>query len=431
MNVIHVCTTADQGGAAKAARRLHNGLVAMGVRSRIMEALGSSDDEDVLHYNPLAPAPAALGRTFFRIARRWQRFSFRNTKRHFTPEWSIAGWRLASQLPTCDAVNLHWVADFLDYRALPAMAAKTTFTGGCHYTGSCERFTERCSCCPQLSVSYHNADITRRILDRKRRIFARIPRSRLTLVCPSRWIAGEAGRSSVCQNFDIRIIPNGLDTRQFAPMEQAEARRRLGLPSDARIILFVSDLVDDRRKGLALLLEAFDFLRNIPRLMLVTMGRGDTSLLTGPFFRHLGTVHDADRLRAAYSAADIFAVPSLQDNLPNTILESMACGTPVVGFSVGGIREVIVDGQTGLLAPAGDSNALAVSLRCLLENSQKRQAFSGESRLRIEREYSVELQAERYFALYSELAGPTSGVNPHKARLAANLEERRTGHVSS
>ncbi len=242
--------------------------------------------------------------------------------------------------------------------------------------------------------------MTRRILNRKQRIFARISPARFTIICPSRWLAREAGRSAICQRFDTRIIPNGVDQRDFFPVEQTEARRRFNLPTEARIVLFVADQIEDRRKGFRFLLKAFDAIRAIPGLLLVTLGRGDTSFLTGSLFRHLGPMHDTGSLRTAYSAADVFAIPSLQDNLPNTILESMACGTPVAGFDAGGVGEAVIDGQTGLLAPTGDASAFAASLRAILEDRMLQRALGGESLARVGREYTVILQARRYAALY-------------------------------
>ena len=413
VSVTQICTTAVCGGAARAAHRLHKALAEEGVHSRMLVAQRFSADEETLEYNPLAPAPAALGRLFFRLCRRWHRPSFRKAGAYFTPDRTPMGWRLVSQLPACDLVHLHWVADLLDYRTLPRLTARVpvvwtfhdmnAFTGGCHYSGPCDRYTRRCGACPQLKTSSGENDMTRRIMDRKLLAFARVPPARLVIVSPSHWLARAAGHSMLCRNFDTRVIPNGVDAGEFYPVEQNEARRRLDLPAGARIVLFAAENIDDRRKGFRLLLDAIGGLRDIPDLLLVTLGRGDTTLLTGPLFRHLGPLHNRERLRDAYSAADVFAIPSLQDNLPNTILESMACGTPVAGFDAGGIGEAVSDGHTGLLARDGTAAGLAGVLRRILEDRPLRQAMAIESRLRIEREYTVQLQARRHASLYKEI----------------------------
>ncbi len=413
VRVLQICTTAVHGGAAKAAHRLHRALAKEEVKSRMLVAQRCSANEDTLEYNPVAPAPATIGRVFFRLGRRWHRPRFRKAGAYFTPEWTLTGWRLASQLPPCNLVNLHWVADMLDYRTLPQLTDRVpvvwtfhdmnAFTGGCHYSETCERYAAQCGACPQLKTSSGENDMTRRIWNRKQRIFARISSDRFTIVCPSRWLAGEAGRSTLCQRFDTRIIPNGIDPQEYYPIEQIAARRRFNLPAKAKIVLFVADQIEDRRKGLRFLLRAIDAIRTVPGLLLVTLGRGDTSFLTGPLFRHLGPMQGVESLRYAYSAADVFAIPSLQDNLPNTILESMACGTPVAGFDAGGVGEAVVDGQTGLLAPTGNEFAFARNLRSVLEDTLLRRAFGCESLARIGREFTVTLQARRYATLYREI----------------------------
>lgn len=411
--VTQISTTDLWGGAARAAHRLHRTLGAAGVMSHLLVARRYGNDPGVVEYNPLAPAPAFLGRGYFRLVRRWHRPPFEKAGAYFSLDRTLTGGRLLSQIPPSDVVNLHWVADLLDYRSLPALAARTpivwtfhdmnAFTGGCHYSGWCQRFTGRCGSCPQLVTSTGDGDMTRRVLERKEAILTRVPRSRLVVVSPSEWLARETRRSHLFGEFDARVIPNGLDLHEFRPMERAEARRRLNLPPDAPIVLFVADLIEDRRKGLRLLLKAFQRIRPIPGLLLVTIGRGGCGPIPPHASRHLGSLSDSEDLRAAYSAADAFTIPSLQDNLPNTILESMACGTPVVGFSAGGVGEAVVDGETGLLAPTGDFEALAAALQRVLEDRPLQRRLGQNARARVQREYAIELQARRYAALYAEL----------------------------
>ncbi|HWA08593.1 MAG TPA: glycosyltransferase [Opitutaceae bacterium] len=420
--VTQISTTDVRGGAALAAHRLHCALAGAGVRSQMLVAQRFGVDAGILEYNPFTPAPPALGRALFRLGRRWHRPSVRSAGAYFSPEWTLTGWRLLSQVPPCDVVNMHWVADLLDYRTLPRLAARVpvvwtfhdmnAFTGGCHYSGSCLRYREKCGACPQLITSGGEDDMTAGVMRRKLRILRRVPRSRLAIVCPSAWLARETLSSALFNDFDVRVIPNGLDPHQFHPMAPAEARDRLKLPHDARIVLFVADKIEDQRKGLGLLIKAFESVRDIPGLLLVTLGRGSSAMLAGLPCRHLGALHDPALLRAAYSAADVFAIPSRQDNLPNTILESMACGTPVVGFDVGGVGEAIVDGETGFLAPVGDAAAFAAALRRILEDPRLRGQMAHEARARVEKEYTVRLQALRYAALYREMleAKPSAAV---------------------
>lgn len=423
MIVTQISTTDVIGGAARAMQRLHGGLAAAGVRSQLLVAQRFGADPAVRQYNVLAPAPAALGQLFFRATRRWNRPPVSEAGAWLSPDRTMAGWRLLAQVPECDVVNLHWVTDFVDFRTLPALARRqplvwtlhdmNAFTGGCHYTGDCARFRGTCGSCPQLITSTGESDLTRQVMLRKQKIMAQIGPSRLTVVTPSRWLAQEAGRSLLFRDFPIRVIPNGIDPAEFHPVDRAEARRRLGLPPDALIVLFVADSIEEPRKGFKLLLEALAGLHGVPKLLLVTLGRGQGPVLAGLPSRHLGSLPDAESLRLAYGAADVFAIPSLQDNLPNTILEAMACGTPVVGFATGGIGEAIADGQTGLLAPPGDPAGFGRSLRAILVNAELRQKFSAGARSRAVEEYGVLRQAQRYAALYREAVTASSG---HLAR---------------
>lgn len=415
LRVTHVSTTDVKGGAARAALRLHRRLRATGVASRMLVAQRFGDDPHVIKYNPFAPAPEMVGNAFFRLSRRIHRPSVDKAGGYFSPDWNLTGWRLPSQLPPTDIVNLHWVADLLDYRSLPGIAARhpmvwtfhdmNAFTGGCHYSGLCERFVQHCGSCPQLMTTTQDDDMTRRVIERKRHVLERVARSRLTVVSPSEWLARETRRSALFRKFDVRVIPNGIDLEEFRPMPRAEARTRLNLPPDARIVLFVADLIADRRKGLRYLLKAVQQLEKIPGLLLVTLGRGEHEAFKDHAVRHLGTLDDSEALRAAYSAADVFAIPSLQDNLPNTILESMACGTPVAGFAAGGVSEAVVSGETGILAPTGDAGALASALYRILLDQELQRRLATNARERVVREYGIELQARRYAALYEEMMG--------------------------
>jgi glycosyltransferase involved in cell wall biosynthesis len=292
------------------------------------------------------------------------------------------------------------------------------FTGGCHYSGLCERFTARCGSCPQLMSSKEEDDMTRRVLDRKSELLARVASERLTVVSPSAWLATEARRSTLFGRFDIQVIPNGIDVQEFRPVPRLEARARFNLPAEARIVLFVAEQVADRRKGLRLLLKAFQQLRAIPNLLLVTLGRGGHDAIPSGKVRHLGSLDSSESLRAAYSAADVFAMPSLQDNLPNTVLETMACGTPVAGFAAGGVGEAVVHGESGLLARTGDFSGLAAALRAILENSRLHAEFSAKARERIEREYTIERQAGRYAALYERVIAGFRATAPEPRSLA-------------
>jgi len=428
IEAVLVSTNDVRGGAAKCASRLHDALPGAGVRSRMLVANRTRPEPAIVEYNALAPAPAALGRLAFRLARRLFRPAVRRTGGFFSFDRTPIGLRLLSQLPPCDVVNLHFVADLFDPRLLPRLTRAVpvawtfhdmnAFTGGCHYSDGCERYAAACGSCPQLRLASGPRDRTFLSFARKRAALARVPAGRLAVVAPSRWMEEAVRRSSLFGRFDVHHIPSGIDTEEFRPMPQAEARRRFNLPEGARIALFVAEVVSDRRKGLQMLPAAAEAAADIPGTLFVTIGQGTA----GGNFRHLGALRGAEALRAAYSAADVFVIPSLEDNFPNTMIEAMACGTPVVGFATGGIPDAVHDGATGLLAPTGDGAALGAQLRRVLEHEGLQRRLGAEARTLVEQEYSIQLQARRYAALYDDLL---------EGRPAARFENEARGALAT
>lgn len=428
VRVVHLSANDRLGGAGRAAFGLHRGLSQTaaeegggGVRSSMLVLHRGSDDAAVHRFRPFPFLPAAAEYFLFRVCRRWQNRTLPDGEL-FSTGRTPYGPRLANLLGTvADLVHLHWVNDLLDYATvLPRLAARHTpmvwtlhdmnaFTGGCHYNAGCGRFAgagAACGRCPKLG-SNADRDLSRRVFARKRRALALVPDGGLTFVSPSRWLAGEVRRSALGGRFETVVIPNGVDAREFAPIDRAVARRQLGLPADARVILFVADFVNDPRKGAGLLTAALGQLAAatpaIPGLLALTLGHGDAPAglaATGCAHRHLGRVSDNRRLALAYSAADVFVIPSLQDNLPNTILEAMACGTPVVGFDTGGMTDLIEPGRTGFLAELGRADDLAAQLRRVLADPEAAGRMGQFARRRVLERYTLEQQAAAYRELY-------------------------------
>jgi glycosyltransferase involved in cell wall biosynthesis len=223
------------------------------------------------------------------------------------------------------------------------------------------------------------------------------------VVTPSRWLQEERKRSSLFSRFPGSVIPNGVDTDVFAPRDRQAARDVFGVPLDARVALFLADGVHLPRKGFRILAEALSKIGPGQKLFLLSLGKG-TPPVSDTFPRlHLAPVHNDRILSYAYSAADVFIAPSLEDNLPNTILESFACGTPVIASDVGGIPEAVRPGITGLLVKPGDPASLASAILDLLSNDQKRLEMSLACRKLAVEEYSLHLQAQRYSSLYHQM----------------------------
>ncbi len=416
MKIIHISTTDIDGGAALAAYRLHKGLQRAGHDSGMFVERKCGCDESVTAFVP----PNDLVE---RIKRRWRRFEInRDFRSHrqsrppgyerFSDDRTVHGAEIVSQLPPCDVVNLHAIDEFVDYQgffsALPRrmpivwrLADMNAFTGGCHYDHDCGRLSSGCGSCPQLG-SKNPDDLSRRVWKRKQQAFSVLEQKRLHIVALCRWMAALISESPLLSRFPSSIIPNGVDLEEFAPRDQKFAREVLGIPHNAHVVMFVSDEVTNRRKGFSLLSEALAGLAHDADLFLVAVGRGQAPVSGIPTLQ-VGHVGDNRWLSLIYSAADIFVIPSLQDNLPNTVLEAMACGTPVVGFAVGGISDMVREGITGCLVPPHDVVSLRLTIKSLLFDRTKTKTMGDQARRLAVNEYSRELQVRRYVDIYKAL----------------------------
>ncbi len=421
IRVVQINTTDVMGGAALAAHRLHEALPEQGVASTMFVAQRAGQTENVRLHQIIPGAPASLNHFLYRATRRLQRRVKMPDGALFTLDWTLLGGLPLSHLPPADVHHLHWIADFLDFSSLPQLARRApivwtfhdmnAFTGGCHYDEGCGRFAEHCGACPTMRSS-DPRDVSSRVVRRKERALQQVPTSRLVVVTPSEWLAGEVRRSHLFSRFATRVIPNGIDLDVFRPIDRAAVRQRMGYAPEHRVVLFVADRLRDSRKGWKLLQQALAPLLAQSHVRLLTIGEGDTSTMAGPSFQHLGRLADATAIRDAYNAADLFVIPSLQDNFPNTVLESLACGTPVAGFATGGVVDAVVPGECGLLAPTGDVAALTACLQTLLSDEARLAAMRPAARERAVSKYGVARQAGAYRALYEEILGVAPKTAP-------------------
>jgi glycosyltransferase involved in cell wall biosynthesis len=424
MRLLHLSTGDAGGGAARAAHRLHTGLRGLGVDSSMLVLRRTSGDPTSRKITFAQDLPTRLKRSW---RGRQIRRDFAPYKPTLPPGFELfsddrteVGYDLVRNVARrgpWDVINLHWVGGLVDYGLLlhhlpPGvplvwrLADMGPLTGGCHYDGGCGKFTDRCGACPVLG-SHVDDDLSRQVWQRKREALAAIPTDRLTLVGTSRWIAGEARRSSLFGRFPVQVIPNGLDTDAFAPRDRAFSRNLLGVPLDRRVVLFVAEATDIKRKGFDQLAAALGRLDGTPGLFLLSVGEREPQLPNAPNLprKHLGRLNDDRLLSVAYSAADVFVIPSLQESFGQTVTEAMACGTPVVGFDVGGIPDMVRPGVTGELVPVGDDAALAEAIRQLLADPDRaRRLGEGGRRVAVE-EYGLPLQASRYLELYRTVLG--------------------------
>lgn len=416
MEVIHLSISDGGGGAARSAYRLHQGLLRLGCASKMLVATKVTGDPTVQRFEVTSRWWHRYVRLPQRILRRLEGRLYRHTGFEiFTDDRPLFGCGL--RLPAASVVNLHWVAGILHPgklrrrgregpRLVWTLHDMHPFTGGCHFDNGCGRFVYSCGRCPQLSSQW-SCDLSRRSWRRKRRAYG--GRTDLQVVAPSHWLAGEFGRSSIGAGVSCRVIPYGVDVELFCPGARRPAREALGLPVEGSVVLLVAHDLSVPRKGGQL----------IPRLVrglytsgvvgtVVTVGRaGDREGREGGVY-DLGTVNDDHMMATIYRAADLMLVPSLQDNLPNTAVEALACGTPVVAFEVGGIPEVVRPGVSGALVRPGDVDHMVAAVVELLHAGERRQEMSAQCRTLAVSRFDLALQAARYWDLYrSLLSSPT------------------------
>ena len=417
LNILHLNTYDIIGGAARAAHRLHRGLLSLGYDSSMFVAARHSDDPTI---SALIP-PSGLKYSLIRLLRRVMiKCSFIRYLRNrpdcyeiFSDDRSQFGSFHLPQLPAPNIINLHWVARFIDYGfffkgvtelypVVWTLHDMNAFTGGCHYNNGCQNYKSKCGNCPQLG-STRASDLSYQIWRRKNKIFKKIRPNRLHIVATNKWMATEAKNSGLLRDFPVTTIPYGLDTSVFSPRDRQTSRYALEIPRNSRVVLFVADSTTHQRKGFTLLLEALKGIKDLKSLFLLSIGNGEPVMGDHIPHLHLGHIDNDRLLSLVYSAADLFVIPSLQDNFPNTVLESMACGTPVAGFAVGGIIDMIRPEVTGLLAPQQDINALGNAIVKLLPDSIRLKKMAEDCRRLVVEEYSLEVQAKRYLELYKEI----------------------------
>lgn len=438
MRVTHVSTHDITGGAARAAFRLHEGLRGLGVESTMFVAHKASTSPHVIQ-----------ARTGGGYAKLKARIRFMKLQRDMMPYRATrpAGYEdfdddrtcdngIHHQLPPTDILHLHFVSGFIDHlsflRGLPpdlpvvwTAHDMAPLTGGCHYDAGCDRFTGQCGRCPQLGSRDEN-DLSHQVWSRKAHGLAAL-HGRLQFVVASRWMERETRRSGLCSSFPVACIPFGLDTDVFWPIDRSACKTALGIAPDARVVLFVSDSVTNRRKGLSVLLDALTRVREPDNIVMLSVGKSPPPASAGVRTHHLGPIANDRFLAIAYSAADAFVAPSLQEAFGQTVIEAMACGVPVIGFDTGGIPDLVRHGQTGLLCPTGDADALAVAIRQLLLDESLRSAFGQSARAVAEKEYSLSMPAQRHRALYSALV-----ADVRRTRSTANVtisEHLGPGHA--
>jgi glycosyltransferase involved in cell wall biosynthesis len=277
-------------------------------------------------------------------------------------------------------------------------------TGGCHYDDECRRFQDECGNCPILNSSSER-DLSYRILKRKTESWANIP---MVVVATSHWLADMARTSAVFKNKQIVVIPNGIDTDKYKPINKSVARETWRLPQDKNLILFSAfSATSDKRKGNQYLIPALESMAKLgwgENTELVVVGASEPAkpIDFGMPVHYVGNLGDEISQVLLYSAVDVTVAPSMQENLSNTVMESLSCGTPVVAFDIGGMPDLIEHMKTGYLARSFEVNDLHAGIKWVLENKERHEELSVKARQSVIDKYTLENVAMQYAELYKE-----------------------------
>lgn len=410
MKIFQVNYSDINGGAARAAYRIHHALRRSGVDSTMLVNVAASGDWTVQGPQTklgkvgarIRPQVGALAKTFFRTG---------NPIIHSSAILP-SSWPKRLNRSDADVLNLHWVAgemmSICDIGRLRKPVVWTlhdmwAFCGAEHHTDD-TRWREgyRADNRPTHESGF---DLNRWTWARKRNRW----RHPIHIVTPSRWLTDCVRESALMRDWPVTVVPNPIDTDHWQPVERSLARSLLGLPPDAPLLLFgAMGGVCEPHKGFDLLLGALEHLRGqIPEMQLVVFGQLAPPQPPDLGFpvHYTGHLHDDLSLRVLYSASNVLVLPSRQDNLPNTGVEALACGTPVVAFNTGGLPDIVEHQRTGYLAEAFDPEDLANGIRWVLSDTERMKALAVDARAVAVERFSNEVVVPQYLAVYAEAMG--------------------------
>ena len=413
MRVVIINTSERTGGAAIAARRLMEALKGSGIKVKMIVRDKETDEVTVVQLRK-------SWRSIWCFL--WERLMILKSnglsrKNLFAVDIANMGTDITAlpEFVQADVVHLHWINQgMLSLSGIRkilesgkpvvwTMHDQWPFTGICHYSGDCDKYTDECHNCPKLTHK-HRFDLSNRVFRRKEKLYALAP---MTFVACSRWLEGLARRSRLARGHRVTNIPNPINTRLYHPLDKGVVRERLGLPADRLLLLFSSAKITDKRKGLEYLVEACRLLaREHPelsrRLGIVMMGKdSDASAGLFPFPVYSLSYRSREKeIVDVYNSADLYVTPSLSDNLPNTIMEAMACGVPCVGFNIGGIPEMIDHLHNGYVAAYKSAGDLANGIHWSLTDGDY-QSLSEGARRKVLSRYSEAAIAKLYINIYN------------------------------
>jgi glycosyltransferase involved in cell wall biosynthesis len=418
LKVVHLNTYDGNGGAGRACLRLSDALLAEGVDSKVLVHFKFGRDSKVGTFSANAIQRAYTAATIIMERILAKRFLKPGKRTPFSFTWFGRSVLKHPDVKAADVIHLHWVNhSFLNPKHLAELAQlnkpivwtfhdSNAFTGGCHVRYTCDHFTRQCGYCPLLKKADAN-DASHRIWQQKQEAYQKID---FSIAAPSSWMLNSVLISSLMQDKPVHQIPNTLETHLFKPGDKVVARRALDLPEDK--FVFLTGFMPSRKdlhKGASYLFESLEMLKarlgvHASQIELVVFGNREVKNL--PEFpiktSFLGTINNDEKLAQCYGAADAFLIPSLEDNLPYTVMESLACGTPVVAFTTGGIPDMVQHQQNGYLAEYRSSKSFADGMEWLI-NHADRDVLQANARQTVIAKFSEPVVAKKYINLYRQL----------------------------
>lgn len=408
MKILIINTAETKGGAAVACNRLHQALLGSGYDSKMLVRQKSSADKTVFEFTE-SKIRKQINLLFFFFELFILKF-FKKQHVDFSLPWFGPSLYKHQLVKEADIIHLHWVQNsYITLRCIKKLQQLNkpivwtlhdmwAFTGGCHYNENCRKFENTCIYCPQLTNT-SIIDFSKITFAEKEKIYS----SQNTIVAPSKWLAQEAKASKLFRNNTVKVIPYNIDFNLFKPYSKTEAKKLFGISEDKKIILFVSMNVEDTRKGFEYFKESILLLENtIPNWKdtyeILAIGRNSDVRHFDTKIHYTGRLSDVEKISMAYAAADVFVAPSVQDNLPNTVIESLACGTPVVAFNIGGMPDMIKHEQTGYLANAFEIQSLSDGIKYCLANDLQEKCIADAKSM-----FQSTVIASKYVDLYQSL----------------------------
>ena len=416
MRVLIINTSERMGGAAIAANRLMDALRNSGIQAKMLVRDKQTDNIAVI----------GLNKSLWKIWQFvWERiiiWTANRFKQHnlFAVDIANTGTDITSlpEFKQAEIVHLHWINQGMlslkDIQKILSSGKPIVWTmhdmwpctGICHHARTCNNYHQECHHCPYLYKGGSKKDISNQVFKKKEELYQT---TSITFVTCSQWLKERASQSALLTGHQVVDIPNPINTNLFKPRNKQEARIKSGLPTDKKLILFGSAKITDKRKGIDYFIESCNLLaqkypETIEQCGVVVYGKYSEQLKAQvPFTVYpLNYISSEKELIDVYNAVDIFVTPSLEENLPNTIMEAMACGIPCVGFNVGGIPEMIDHLHNGYVADYQSSEDFANGIHWTLSESEY-QTLSEEARRKASSSYSEKAIAKRYIDVYNKI----------------------------